>query len=399
MSSTLDAVVNLCKMCVGAGILALPYATVEGGLLTSALLMLLVAILNGFSCCMLLRSKRVCSRYKMEVPAEISSTYAKLAYYAWGWTGVIIIDTSIIITLLGVCVTYVITFAQLMGQIIDVPFAYHILLFGVIVYPICCVKNISRLAAFSFLGIICLVGSSLVILFYGYFAFGFPTDHSVPPGKGCPLLPKSLGGLLGYVGVATFCIDIVTPIFPIEESLINKKNVYPALVVSLFSIWVIYVSFADVAALLFHDNNGSILKTNILLNLPLHGYVSMFVRAFMAAVCILTYPITLLLSAQMLEKVVLSKVPSWADAQEEYHVLFSPSSPPPSQSDMYASPKKGKPNLYGSSGEPSGDLFETAAVELQLEIEIPLRGDSEAKGTNGLSPLSISTPTGRRGRG
>ena len=116
MSTTFDAVVNLSKMCVGAGILALPYATVEGGLLISALMMLIVAALNGFSCCMLLRSKKVCSEYPVQAPSGVSSTYAKMAYFAWGWSGVFIVDTSIIVTLLGVCVTYVITFGQLMGN-------------------------------------------------------------------------------------------------------------------------------------------------------------------------------------------------------------------------------------------------------------------------------------------
>ena len=164
------------------------------------------------------------------------------------------------------------------------PFVYHVILFAVIVYPICCVKNISRLASFSFLGILCLIGSSVVIVYYGYSSYGFPSDHSVPLGEGCPLLPRNLSGLVGYVGVATFCIDIVTPIFPIEESLVKKRDIYPALLISLFCIWVIYVSFADVAALLFHDNNGSILKTNILLNLPLDGVVATVVRACMAAV-------------------------------------------------------------------------------------------------------------------
>ena len=82
-----DASVNLSKMCIGAGILALPYATVEGGLLSSGVLMLWVAVLNGFSCCMLLRSKKVLSEYSDEdkiPPPSISSTYAKLAYASCG---------------------------------------------------------------------------------------------------------------------------------------------------------------------------------------------------------------------------------------------------------------------------------------------------------------------------
>ena len=321
-----DASVNLSKMCIGAGILALPYATVEGGLLSSGVLMLWVAVLNGFSCCMLLRSKKVLSEYSDEdkiPPPSISSTYAKLAYASCGWPGVYVVDASIILTLLGVCVTYTITFSQLMAEIWPMPFNEHVLLFSLIVYPVCCVRNVSRLASFSFVGIIFLLLSVLVIVLYGYYSFGFPSDGTVPFGGGVPLFAKNISGLLGYVGVATFCIDLVTPIFPIEESLEKKRDIYAALIVSLFFIWITYVAFADITALFFYNNRGSVLKTNILLNLPSNGFIGGMVRVCMAAVCVLTYPLTLMLSAQMIENVIVNFYPVCAEKERQTEPFFS----------------------------------------------------------------------------
>jgi Transmembrane amino acid transporter protein len=111
--SIFDAVMNLSKMCIGCGILALPYATSRGGLLVSPIvsapscprlipkefmkcyllifqIMLLVAILNGVSCCMLLRCKNVVNF--SEIPSDISSTYAKLAYASGGWWSAYMVD-------------------------------------------------------------------------------------------------------------------------------------------------------------------------------------------------------------------------------------------------------------------------------------------------------------------
>ena len=126
-----------------------------------------------------------------------------------------------------------------------------------------------------------------------------------------------LSGVLGYIGVATFCIVIVTPVFPIEESLKKKGDIYKAVAISLFFIWVVYVLFADITALLFYNNAGSVLKPNILLNLPPNGIVSNIVRASMAAVCVLTYTLTLLISAQMIEKVLLIRFPQWVEQKEK----------------------------------------------------------------------------------
>ena len=69
-------------MSIGCGILALPYATVECGLIFSLLLNLLIAFLNGVSCNMIIKCKDTVKN--LQFPAEITSTYSKIAYAALG---------------------------------------------------------------------------------------------------------------------------------------------------------------------------------------------------------------------------------------------------------------------------------------------------------------------------
>ena len=56
-----------------------------------------------------------------------------------------------------------------------------------------------------------------------------------------------------------------TQVFPVEESLRQKKDIYLSLSISLLFVWITYVLFGDAAALLYNESN---LASNILLNLP-----------------------------------------------------------------------------------------------------------------------------------
>lgn len=59
--------------------------------------------------------KSTCSN--VEFPSHLSSTYSKMAYAGAGQLGVIVTDMSIIITLLGVCIAFQITFATLLHEV------------------------------------------------------------------------------------------------------------------------------------------------------------------------------------------------------------------------------------------------------------------------------------------
>ena len=124
-----------------------------------------------------------------------------------------VVDVSIIITLIGVCVTFLITFAQLMEPLTSMPMQNLIICFVVVVYPITLLRNIGRLASFSFVGIVCLLLSVAIIIGYGCLFLGNSTKPSLETSGSLSLslFPRDFVGLLSYAGTATFCIDICTP--------------------------------------------------------------------------------------------------------------------------------------------------------------------------------------------
>jgi hypothetical protein len=57
----------------------------------------------------------------IDFPPHLSSGYSKIAYAGAGNIGVVLTDISIIVTLLGVCVAFQITFATLLREVPGTP--------------------------------------------------------------------------------------------------------------------------------------------------------------------------------------------------------------------------------------------------------------------------------------
>lgn len=143
----------------------------------------------------------------------------------------------------------------------------------------------------------------------------------LPPSSSPSLtyFPLSIGDTTTFIGVATYCFGLSSLAFPIEESMEHKENFSIAVLYSLIFVWFVYVLIGNGAAILYiHDSDG--INDNILMNLPEDSVVASLVRFAMASVsrspylctflliffpssqvCLLTYPLTLIAPAQMIE--------------------------------------------------------------------------------------------------
>jgi hypothetical protein len=250
----------------------------------------LVAVWNYLACAMMIECRDACSN--IVFPDHLSSTYSKIAYAGAGKIGVIVTDISIIVTLLGVCIAYQITFAQLLQQIPWANYSTGTLtaFFGIVALPLCCAPNVGVLGVFSVFGLVCLVASVIVILSYGVqsysldlanekFGTGFSDARSA-----IPLWPESMSSVSSFIGVATFCFGLCTMAFPVEESMKNKNKFSTAVAWSLVFVWFMYVLLGDAGAILYVHSAAGI-RDNILSNLPLNSGVSLIVRLAMTTVC------------------------------------------------------------------------------------------------------------------
>lgn len=293
------------QLCIGVGVLALPYSTSIGGLLFAPLVIAVVAAWNAVACTKMVECKNACAH--MNYPANLSSTYSRIAYAGAGKVGVLFTDFSIIVTLLGVCIAYQITFAQLLQQIPYTNFSTSTLtiLFGLLAIPLCCVPNVGVLAIFSFFGLICLIVSVVAIIVYGVYEYGSELaqdpfghisftsavdDHLTSTANDShthlPLWPETLSSMSSFIGVATFCFGLCSLAFPVEESMRNKNEFGKAVVWSLVFVWFMYVLLGDLGAVLYvHADVG--IKDNILSNLPTDSLAARMVRLAMTGVSVI----------------------------------------------------------------------------------------------------------------
>jgi proton-coupled amino acid transporter len=319
-ASLQGAATNLAKLCIGSGILALPFAVTKGGLLFSPLCIAVIAVWNGMSCRYMIECKYA-SEHK-SFPDNLSSTYSRIAYCSAGWTGVYITDASIIITLLGVCVTYQITCTKLLEDFFESMgggFALvrntELALFTLVVLalPVLLIDDVAVLAPYSVAGLVMLLGGVAAIVLYGLVLFGPETLAGISAGANAlPLFPASLTDFSTFIGISTFGVGVCSLVFPVEEGMKFRSEFGKAVSLALISVWATYsVMGVGVSLLFVHDPDG--ISSNILENLPQRSYAAEVVRVSFSFVCLVTFPLAFVPPVSMIEH-YLSQCGVWLAA-------------------------------------------------------------------------------------
>lgn len=280
-SSAFGAAVNIAKLSIGNGILALPYATSRGGLLFSPIAIAVIAMWNILSCFMMIDCKRAIINHRF--PIAISSSYSRLSFAAFGYWGAILTDLSVFATLFGVCVSYQIAFTQFLRDIPSHPlsnwsdFAQTVgyTYFSVIVvYPLACQKNIGFLSYTSLAGLSCLILSIGVLLWYGF------DESSTREKVSVTMWPESFASFTTFSGVAIFCYGLCTFTFPIEESMNDRGQFSKAVIWSTTFVTLFYIFLGDALSYVYAPG----IDQNILHNLPIHSTPAILIRLALALV-------------------------------------------------------------------------------------------------------------------
>ncbi len=117
-SSLSQATVNMVKMCIGTGVLAIPFAATEGGLIFHVLGTGLLFLWNYHSVKLLVQSEHFINLKKKEKffnleelsaadnQADPQSTFSKVAAEVFGMIGMHIVDCSMIFLMIGIVIAY-----------------------------------------------------------------------------------------------------------------------------------------------------------------------------------------------------------------------------------------------------------------------------------------------------
>ena len=148
------AVPNLCNSIIGVSILAMPLCFKQCGIVLSILVLGLSALLNQFSCYLLLKSAIINRRRNYEL----------LAYDVFGSSGKILVEICILFFLLGTCIAFFVIVGDiapsLVAHILNIDNGPHLralivtILAMFVIFPLGLLRNVDSLTHFSMMSLV-----------------------------------------------------------------------------------------------------------------------------------------------------------------------------------------------------------------------------------------------------
>jgi len=291
-NSPTGAALLLLKSFIGTGVLFLPRAYLNGGMLFSNLVLLGVALLSYY-CFILLVNTR------LTVPGSFGDMGGVL-YGKWMRR---LILTSVALSQIGFVSAYIVfTSESLQAFVLAVSdcrtwidIKYMVLLQLLIFLPLSLVRNISKL------GWTALAADAFIFLGLFYIAC-FDIRHLHINGKADIIMFNPRDWTL-FIGTAIFTFEGVGLIIPIQESMKQPQKFPPVLACAMISITILFVGMGALSYAAF----GSATKTVVLLNLPQDSKVVNAVQLLYSLAILLSTPLQLFPAIRIMETGLFSR--------------------------------------------------------------------------------------------
>lgn len=336
-SSTVKVFGNIFISFIGAGVLGLPYAFKEAGILEGVTIMVLVGCLSIYAMLLIIDCKyeilenKTRKSFEVEEEAMIpngegniaknskqksksSMTYGEVGFEAIGSKGALLVDIAILVSQVGFCCAYLIFITENIARFfietddqesmtaeLEAVKIKKISLFSIIV-PLCLLcflRQLHRLAIFSLF-------ADLANVFAYTIVFWFDFEHA----NKVRMHPKEidLSGLPFFAGIAIYCYEGAGMILSLEESLVEdrRKEFRNIFKYTMLIITTLYILFGVCGYMSFGPETNAI----ITLNLP-NGVFPFLVRGCLCFSLFFTFPVMMFPIIQILEKRLKMEYSSW----------------------------------------------------------------------------------------
>ena len=280
------AALLLLKSFIGTGVLFLPKAYLNGGMMFSNVVLLGVASLSYY-CFILLVNTRL----------KVEGSFGDIGGILYGrWMRVLIL-TSVALSQIGFVSAYIVFTAESMQAFvlavskcrtwIDIKFM--VLMQLVIFLPLSLIRNISKLGLTS---LIAEVFIALGLLYLGYFDIYTMAKHGV-----ADIINFNPRDWTLFIGTAIFTFEGVGLIIPIQGSMKDPAKFPPVLAGVMIFITVLFMLMGALSYAAF----GSATKTVVLLNLPQDSKFVNAVQLLYSLAILLSTPLQLFPAIGILE--------------------------------------------------------------------------------------------------
>ncbi|EMG49528.1 AVT4 Vacuolar amino acid transporter 4 [Candida maltosa Xu316] len=283
----------LLKAFVGTGVLFLPKAFANGGLLFSVGLLVFFAILSWW-CYLILVYAKIATRV---------SGFAEIGLKLCGpWLQKLILS-SIVISQIGFVAAYIVfTSENLRAFVInvtgwdksDIDVFWFIVLQVLIVIPLSLIRDITKLSLSAVLANVFIFSGLITILYYIFYEW--LVVNSGDFGNHIEYVFNESSFSL-FIGTAIFAFEGIGLIIPIQESMIYPNNFPKVLGQVIFSIAVIMIIVGSLGYLTF----GERVQTVILLNLPQDSPMVIITQLLYSLAILLSTPLQLFPAIRLLE--------------------------------------------------------------------------------------------------
>ncbi|CAH2354087.1 vacuolar amino acid transporter 3 [[Candida] railenensis] len=289
----------LLKAFVGTGVLFLPKAFANGGLLFSALTLFFFGILSYWCYLILVYSKS----------ATKVSSFAEIGLKLYGKWFQQLILSSIVLSQIGFVGAYIVFTSENLRAFYSSVLGYDpaslnilwfILVQLIIFLPLSLIRDITKLSLSALLAnVFILVGLVTIIYFTSYELL--VNNHGHPSSSIEYFFNESEFSM--FIGVAIFAFEGIGLIIPIEESMIRPKNFPKVLFQVILTISFIFIGIGTLGYLTF----GNDVETVIILNLPQDSPMIMVIQVLYAFAILLSTPLQLFPAIRLIESKLFVK--------------------------------------------------------------------------------------------
>lgn len=292
-NSSLNAALLLLKSFVGTGVLFLPRAFLNGGMLFSSLVLLFVALLSFYCFILLVNTRNV-----------VEASFGEIGGILYGkWMRALILF-SIVISQIGFVSAYtVFTAENLQAFVLAVSkcktfmdIKFMVLMQLVIFLPLSLVRDIGKL------GFTALVADAFIML--GLIYLYYYDIRTVVHHRGIAditLFNASTWTL--FIGTAIFTFEGVGLIIPIQESMKRPQKFPQVLAIVMVIITVLFTSIGALSYAAY----GSKTKTVVLLNMPQDSKMVNAVQFLYSAAILLSTPLQLFPAIRIMENELFTR--------------------------------------------------------------------------------------------
>jgi proton-coupled amino acid transporter len=292
-ASPKGAALLLLKSFVGTGVLFLPKAFLNGGMVFSSCILLFVAALSYY-CFLLLCSTR------LAVPASFGGMGKKI-YGKWMLQ---LINFSLVISQIGFSSAYIVFVSENLQAFVlavtkcktHIEIKYFILMQMVIFLPLSLYRNIQNIQKIAIVADVFILLGLLYLYYYDIYTIA--AQHGIADIK--PFNPKDW---TLFIGTAIFTFEGIGLIIPIQESMKNPKKFPSVLGLVMIIITVVFTSMGALSYAAY----GSKTETVVILNMPQDSKFVNSVQFIYSLAILLSTPLQFFPAIEITSKAIFSK--------------------------------------------------------------------------------------------